>query len=202
ILLPISAIMTVAGPSIGVALFAFGNASVDSAAQLGRALAMCSFGLVPFALVMLQMRVFYSMKDSRSPTLIMAVMIAVKIPLLYLAGNILDPQNVVLGVMLTEALVYVIGAILGQVWLWVKLGNLRSRRIVGVILFTVAASALGALAAALTGTVVPESLHGAPGAWLRLLLEGAGGVGVAFGLLIALRVDGLVTVNRGTRHMA
>src|SRR5699024_6314865 len=86
ILLPISAIMTVAGPSIGVALFAFGNSSVDSAAQLGRALAMCSFGLVPFALVMLQMRVFYSMKDSRSPTLIMAVMIAVKIPLLYLAG--------------------------------------------------------------------------------------------------------------------
>jgi len=201
ILLPISAIMTVAGPSIGVALFAFGNSSVDSAAQLGRALAMCSFGLVPFALVMLQMRVFYSMKDSRSPTLIMAVMIAVKIPLLYLAGNLLEEQNVVLGVMLTEALVYVVGAVLGQVWLWVKIGSLRSRRIVGVILFTVVASALGALAAAVTGMAVPDSLTGAAGAWIRLTLQGIVGMGVSFGLLLALRVDELAPVTQRISSM-
>lgn len=196
ILLPISAIMTVAGPSIGVALFAFGQASVDSAAQLGMALAMCSFGLVPFALVMLQMRVFYSMKDARGPTLIMAVMIVIKIPLLYLASALLDDDNVVLGVMLTEALVYTVGAILGQVWLWVKLGSLRSRRVVGVILFTVVASALGAFAAYLTGTLVPDSLGGPAGAWVRLVLEGIVGIGVSFGLLIALRVDELAPITQ------
>src|SRR5699024_1947633 len=105
-----------------------------------QALAISAFGLVPYALVMLQMRVFYAMKDSRTPTLIMIVMTAVKIPLLYLASGILDPINVVLGVMMVNSLVFVIGAVLGQVWLWVKLGHLRSKRVLGVIFFTVVAS--------------------------------------------------------------
>lgn len=201
ILLPVSAIMTITGPAIGVALFAYGETSVSSAQRLGEALAVCSFGLVPFALVMLQMRVFYAMKDSRAPTLIMAVMIAVKIPMLYLAAGVLSPANVVLGVMLAEALVWVIGAVMGQVWLWVELGNLRSRRVVGVILFTVVASALGAAAAVFVGLAIPDSLPAAVGAWVHVVAQGIVGVGVSFGLLIALRVDELAPVTTRLTRM-
>jgi putative peptidoglycan lipid II flippase len=195
-LLPVSAVMAVAGTSIGVALFALGRGSVADAERLGQALAVSAFGLVPYALVMLQMRVFYAMKDSRTPTVIMLVMTSVKIPLLYLASAVLHPVNVVLGVMMVNSLVFVIGAVLGQVWLWVKLGNLRSKRVLGVILFTVVASGLGVLAAALAGMLVPETIGPVAQAWVKVFLQGIVGIGVSFGVLMALKVDELSPVTR------
>src|SRR5690606_38509038 len=179
-----------------VALFALGKGSVEDAERLGQALAVSAFGLLPYALVMLQMRVFYAMKDSRTPTLIMVVMTAVKIPLLYLAQGLLSPTQVVLGVMMVNSLVFVVGAVRGQVWLWVKLGNLRSKRVVGVILFTVVASVLGAAAAAGTGYLVPDFLGSILGAWVTLILQGIVGMGVSFGVLMALKVDELAPVTR------
>jgi putative peptidoglycan lipid II flippase len=195
-LLPVSAVMAVAGTSIGVALFALGKGSVAEAERLGEALAVSAFGLLPYALVMLQMRVFYAMKDARTPTLVMVVMTVVKIPLLYLASAILTPENVVLGVMMVNSLVFVVGAVLGQVWLWVKLGHLRSKRVLGVILFTVIASVLGVVAAALVGTLVPDSLGTSPQAWIKLFLQGIVGIGVSFGVLIAMKVPELAPVSR------
>ncbi|WP_052583967.1 murein biosynthesis integral membrane protein MurJ [Saccharomonospora iraqiensis] len=199
-LMPVSAVMAVAGPSIGVALFALGRGSVADAERLGQALAVSVFGLVPYALVMLQMRVFYAMKDSRTPTLIMVVMTAVKIPLLYLASAVLSPVNVVLGVMLVNSMVFVVGAVMGQVWLWVKLGNLRSRRVLGVILFTVVASGLGALAAVLAGMLVPD-LGTVGTAWVKLIVQGIVGLAVSFGVLAALRIDELAPITRRVAGM-
>lgn len=190
-LVPISAVMTVAGTSIGVALFAWGKGELADAERLGQALAVSAFGLLPYALVMLQMRVFYAMKDSRTPTLIMVVMTGVKIPLLYLSSALLAPQHIVLGVMMVNSLVFVIGAMLGQVWLWVRLGNLRSKRVLGVILFTVVASAAGVGAALLVGMIVPDALGATLQAWVRLVLQGVVGIGVSFGVLMALKVEEL-----------
>jgi putative peptidoglycan lipid II flippase len=195
-LLPISAVMAIAGTSIGVALFSFGKGELADAERLGQTLAISAFGLLPYALVMLQMRVFYAMKDSRTPTLIMAVMTTVKIPLLYLAAGILRPENVVLGVMMANSMVFVVGALLGQVWLWVSLGNLRSKRVLGVILFTVVASGLGVAAAALVGLLVPDSLGPILQAWIKLILQGLVGIAVSFGVLTALKVDELAPLTK------
>ncbi|WP_442875889.1 murein biosynthesis integral membrane protein MurJ [Amycolatopsis sp. NBC_01488] len=191
LLVPISAVMTVVGGSIGIALFTFGKGTVDTAERLGDALAISAFALLPYALVMLQMRVFYAMKDARTPTLIMIVMTLVKVPLLYLCPVLLSPDNVVLGVMMVNALTFVVGAILGQVWLWVTLGNLRSKRVIGVILFTVVASALGVGAAWVAGHVVPDSFGPRLGAWVKLFLQGIVGIVVSFGVLMALKVEEL-----------
>ncbi|MDT8910462.1 murein biosynthesis integral membrane protein MurJ [Amycolatopsis sp. PS_44_ISF1] len=190
-LVPISAVMTIVGSSIGVALFTFGKGSLESAERLGEALAISAFALLPYALVMLQMRVFYAMKDARTPTLIMIVMTLVKVPLLYLCPVVLTSDNIVLGVMMVNALTFVVGAILGQVWLWVTLGNLRSKRVIGVILFTVVASGLGVAAAWLVGQIVPDSLGVTLQAWIKLLLQGIVGITVSFGVLMALKVEEL-----------
>ncbi|WP_425425360.1 murein biosynthesis integral membrane protein MurJ [Amycolatopsis saalfeldensis] len=194
-LVPISAVMTIVGSSIGVALFTFGKGSLESAERLGEALAISAFALLPYALVMLQMRVFYAMKDARTPTLIMIVMTLVKVPLLYLCPVVLSPDNIVLGVMMVNALTFVVGAVLGQVWLWVTLGNLRSKRVIGVILFTVVASVLGVAAAWLVGQIVPDSLGVTLHAWVKLLLQGIVGIGVSFGVLMALKVEELVPAS-------
>ncbi|MEV4311519.1 murein biosynthesis integral membrane protein MurJ [Actinocrispum sp. NPDC049592] len=193
ILVPISAILTVTGTSIGIVLFSWGRGSIAEATRLGDALAVSAFGLLPYALVMLQLRVFYAMKDARTPTLIMVVMTAVKIPLLYMCEALLSSEHVVIGVLMVNSLSYVVGAVLGQVWLWVRLGHLRTRRVVGVTLFSVFAGALGVGAglgvAKVLGGVLPDS--NAVRAFLSLIIEGLVAGVVSFGVLTALRVEEL-----------
>ncbi|GAB2979497.1 murein biosynthesis integral membrane protein MurJ [Amycolatopsis acidiphila] len=194
-LVPIAAVMSVIGSSVGIALFSGGANSSVQAERLGEALAISAFGLLPYALVMLQLRVFYAMKDARTPTLIMIVMTIVKIPLLYLCQALLSDQNIVLGAMMVNSLTFVVGAIMGQVWLWVSLGNLRSKRVLGVILFTVVASALGVVAAVLVGGIVPD-FGVRITAWLKLILQGIVGLGVSFGVLAALKVEELAPATK------
>jgi putative peptidoglycan lipid II flippase len=194
-LVPIAAVMSVIGSSVGIALFSGGQNSAAQAERLGEALAISAFGLLPYALVMLQLRVFYAMKDARTPTLIMIVMTAVKIPLLYLCPVLLDDKNIVLGAMMVNSLTFVVGAFMGQVWLWVSLGNLRSKRVLGVILFTVVASALGVVAAVLVGAIVPD-FGVRITAWIKLILQGLVGLGVSFGVLGALKVEELAPATK------
>ncbi|WP_435157529.1 murein biosynthesis integral membrane protein MurJ [Amycolatopsis sacchari] len=194
-LVPIAAVLSVIGSPVGVALFSGGENSAAQAQRLGEALAISAFGLLPYALVMLQLRVFYAMKDARTPTLIMIVMTLVKIPLLYLCQALLSDENIVLGAMMVNSLTFVVGAIMGQVWLWVSLGNLRSKRVLGVILFTVVASVLGVVAAVLVGTVVPD-FGPRLTAWIKLVLQGIVGLGVSFGVLAALKVEELAPATK------
>jgi putative peptidoglycan lipid II flippase len=202
-LVPISAVLTITGSAIGVALFGNGNANLADAERLGTALAFSAFGILPYALVMLQLRVFYAMKDARTPTLIMVVMTVVKIPLLYLIAARLRPEDVVIGVLLVNALSFVVGAVLGQMWLWVRLGRLQSMRVVRVILQTIVAGGAGVLVAfgitLLLDKVLPD---GAPRltAWVELIAQGLVTSVVAFGLLAVFRVPELQpAVSRITR---
>ncbi|GLZ37404.1 murein biosynthesis integral membrane protein MurJ [Actinokineospora sp. NBRC 105648] len=189
-LVPISAVLTVTGTTIGVALFNGGATDLADAQRLGTALAFSAFGLLPYALVMLQLRVFYAMKDARTPTLIMVVMTAVKIPLIYLCGAVVRPDQVVIAVLLVNSLTYVVGAVLGQMWLWVRLGNLHSKKIIRVIAVSVLAGGAGMLVAWLAGRVLPDAVSLVT-AWVTLVVQGVLASVVAFGVLAALRVPEL-----------
>ena len=73
------------GPDAGIVAFARGNtSSAEQAEAIGTALAIGAFGLLPMAVTLLQLRVFYAMKDARTPTLIQIGMVAVRVPLLLL----------------------------------------------------------------------------------------------------------------------
>ncbi len=203
-LVPLSAILTIAGSAIGIALFSHGRAAIADADRLGTALAFSAFGILPYALVMLQLRVFYAMKDARTPTLIMIVMTVVKIPLLYLVAARLRAEDVVIGVMLVNALSYVVGAVLGQMWLWVRLGRLQSMRVVRRILQTLLAGGAGIGVAVgatyLLHLVLPASLGPRLTAWFDLTLQGMVTGVVAFGLLAVFKVPELQpAVSRITR---
>jgi len=203
-LVPISAMLTICGSSIGIALFANGVTPVGDAQRLGEALAFSAFGILPFTLVMLQLRVFYAMKDARTPTLIMAVMTAVKIPLLFLSAARLSPEDVVIGVMLVHALTYIVGAVLGQMWLWVRLGRLQSMRVVKVIVQSVTAGCAGIVVAYGFGLLIELMLgEGASvklSAWLLLVFQSVITIGVAGGLMVLFKVPELdPAVRRITR---
>ncbi|MEN3263795.1 MAG: putative peptidoglycan lipid flippase [Pseudonocardia sp.] len=132
-LVPISVLLTVFGPQVGIALFGLRAANLDGAAQLGTALAVSAFGLLPYGLTMLQLRVFYALTDSRTPTLIQLFTVAIKIPLLLLAPVLLPPGEVVLGLTAANSMSFVAGAVVGQVMLRRRLGRVPTRQMLASI---------------------------------------------------------------------
>ena len=66
-LIPIVAFMTVGGPAIGSALFAYGKFGEVDAGYLGMAITLSAFTLIPYALVLLQLRVFYARQQPWTP---------------------------------------------------------------------------------------------------------------------------------------
>ncbi|WP_309230047.1 murein biosynthesis integral membrane protein MurJ [Blastococcus sp. TML/M2B] len=149
-LLPVTALLTVLGPALGVVAFARGNTSVADAEAIGTALALGAFGLLPMAVTLLQLRVFYAMKDARTPTLIQLGMVAVRVPLLLLVPAVVGPEHVVAGLMLATSITYLAGWVLGDLALRRRLGALRTR----ATLLQVARVAAASLAAALLGLLV------------------------------------------------
>lgn len=117
-LIPIVAFMTAAGPPIGSALFAYGNFGEVDANYLGIAIAMSSFTLIPYALVLLQLRVFYAREQPWTPILIIVAITAVKIAASLVAPHLTDDPDLVAAYLGTaNGLGFVAGALLGHVLL-------------------------------------------------------------------------------------
>ncbi|WP_234997305.1 murein biosynthesis integral membrane protein MurJ [Pseudonocardia thermophila] len=146
-LLPLAAFFTAFGPAIGVALFGWRSSGVEGAAQIGLALACSAFGLVPYAITLLQLRVFYALTDGRIPALIQLVTVLVKVPLLLICPLLLPPKDVVLGLVAANAVSFIAGALVGQVLLRRRLGSVRAREVLNTLWRTLVAAALAALAA-------------------------------------------------------
>ncbi|HJT03431.1 MAG TPA: murein biosynthesis integral membrane protein MurJ [Pseudonocardiaceae bacterium] len=188
LLVPITVVFTLAGEPIGIALFSLGKAG-SNAERLGAALAVSAFGLLPYAVTMLQLRVFYSMADARTPTMINAIMVAVKLPLLLACPVFLDDADVVLGLTAANSLSLVVGAMVGQTWLRRRLGRVETKR----SLITFRNCVIGAIpaVAAVLALRAATDWDGVSGAWLDLVSTTVI-VGVVMGLaLLVLRTPEL-----------
>ncbi|SNS58395.1 putative peptidoglycan lipid II flippase [Geodermatophilus pulveris] len=186
-LLPVSAALTVLGPAIAVVAFARGNTGVEEARTIGVALAVGAFGLLPMAVTLLQLRVFYAMKDTRTPTLLQLGMVGVRVPLLLLVPALVEPEHVVAGLMLATGLTYLAGWLLGNVLLRRRLGTLDSRAallpVLRVAAVAVVAGLLGWLAVSLADGALGPSVAGS----LATVLLGTVVIGVTAltGLVVA-----------------
>ncbi|RCW47216.1 putative peptidoglycan lipid II flippase [Halopolyspora algeriensis] len=192
-LLPISALMTALGAPIALALFSVkgGTGSID---QIGTALAVSAFGVLPYAITMMQMRAFYAMKDARTPTLIMVAMTAAKLLMAVTVATVLPPQEVLFGLVFTNSFTFVVGWLIGEVWLRRHLGALGSRRFLITLGKTLTASVAGGALAWLVGAGIDGLIPGSAGAvtgWLQLLIGGTIGLVAVFGAMWALRVTEL-----------
>jgi putative peptidoglycan lipid II flippase len=178
-LLPVTALLVVLGPALGTVAFARGNTGLEEARSVGTALAIGAVGLLPMAITLLQLRVFYAMKDARTPTLIQLVMVAVRVPLVLLVPLVVEPRHVVPGLMLVTSITFVVGWIVGDVALRRRLGTLRGRRVLGSLLKL----SMVTLVAGLLGWAVVQGLDGVlgrsvPGS-LGTLVVGTVVIGVA-----------------------
>ena len=147
LLVPVSVLLTIFGTQVGVALFGLRQANLDGAAQLGATLAVSAFGLLPYAVTMLQLRVFYALTDSRTPTLIQIFTVAVKVPLLLVCPFLLPRDDVVLGLAAANAVSFVAGAVVGQLLLRHRMGRIPTGEVLACIGRTLVASIVGGLVA-------------------------------------------------------
>jgi putative peptidoglycan lipid II flippase len=188
-LVPITAGLIVLGTPLAVTLFAHGKTSFANAELIGSSLALSAFGLLPFAIVMLQLRVFYALRDGKTPTLINAFMVASKVIVVLITAaafrapkgtdvNVHPSIHAVQWLNIATSLSYVVGAIIGHVMLTRRLGLLGFRSVAVTTLRIGAASVVGALAAYAVVVAARNGLgHEHVGALVGLV--GGGVVGLA-----------------------
>lgn len=211
-LIPIVAFMTVAGPPIGSALFAYGNFGKVDANYLGIAIAMSSFTLIPYALVLLQLRVFYAREQPWTPIVIIVAITTVKIAASLAAPHLTDdPELVAAYLGAANGLGFVAGALLGHVLLRRSLRPPGGRLLSPEVLRTATGTAAASVLAALVAAGVDRMLHlealttrsGGAGSMVRLLILGIVMAPIIIGLSLAARVpDVRAAVAAVTRRMA
>jgi putative peptidoglycan lipid II flippase len=208
-MVPITVGLLVLGPDLGVTLFAHGQTSLAHARLLGQALAASAFGLVFFAVVMLQLRVFYAMHDGRTPTVINVFMVGAKVALV-LGSNAayglpvstrtdpLPSVGAIVWLNVATSLSYVVGALVGHLLLRRRLGGLGYRSVAVTFGRILAASAVGGGAA----YAVVRGLHAALGtAHAGAVSALVGGAVVGAGALAAVCVLGRFPEVRELRAM-
>ncbi|WP_084707317.1 murein biosynthesis integral membrane protein MurJ, partial [Mycobacterium celatum] len=178
-LIPTVAFMTVGGPAIGSALFAYGRFGEVDAGYLGAAIALSAFTLIPYALVLLQLRVFYAREQPWTPIVIIVVITTVKVVGSLLAPYLTDDRELVAGYLgFANGLGFLAGAVVGY---FLLRNTLRppSRHLIGAaetrtILVTIAASLLAGLVAhvvdQLLGLEALTARGGGAGSLLRLFV--------------------------------
>ncbi len=179
-LIPTAAFMTVGGSALGSALFAYGHFGQVDAGYLGAAIALSAFTLIPYGLVLLQLRVFYAREHPWTPIAIIIVITAAKIGFSLLAPRVTHDPNLVAAYLgLANGLGFLAGAIVGY-YLLRRALRPRGGQLIGVvevrtILVTVAASLLAGLVAHVADRLLGLdrlTAHGGPGSLLRLLVVG------------------------------
>ena len=143
-LIPIIIFMTALGPDIANALFAYGSFSPQAAHTLGLTISASSFTLIPYALVMLHLRVFYAREEAWTPTFIIAGITGTKVLLSALAPHIArEPSHVVVLLGAANGFGFVAGALIGALLLRRKLGTLRARDVLRTSAWAAGAAVVG-----------------------------------------------------------
>jgi putative peptidoglycan lipid II flippase len=183
-LIPVVAFMTVAGTAIGSALFAYGKFGEVDANYLGMAIALSAFTLIPYAMVLLQLRVFYARDDPWTPILIIVAITAVKIVASLIAPHLTDDPDLVAGYLGTaNGIGFVAGAVLGHLLLRRSLRPPGGRLLDPAVRRTMVVTTAAAVLAGLVAAVVDRALG-----LQQTLTVGGGGAGSMLRLVILAAV--------------
>ena len=144
-LIPVVTFLTLAGGQVGTALYGYGNFTAD-AERLGHAVSWSAFTLIPYALVLIQLRVFYAREQAWTPTWIILGVTAVKIALSALAPFVASNDGEVVSLLgVANGISFVVGALIGGYLLRRSLGDLRTTSVAKAVGQVLAASLAGAL---------------------------------------------------------
>ncbi|MET9326110.1 murein biosynthesis integral membrane protein MurJ [Tsukamurella sp. NPDC003166] len=205
-LVPIVAFLTVFGPSIGRALFNFGQFSQDDANFLGTAISFSAFVLIPYAMVLIHLRVFYAQERAWVPTGIVIVIVAAQIGLSYLVPYVVDDEHrIVEFVGTARGLAYTAGAIMGWYLLRRTLGPLHLTNVTRTLIQTITVSVLVVVtiyAVMQLGVLKAIDRSGPVGAFVYLAIAGVLCLTLIYALLALWRVPDVLAILAPLRRIA
>jgi putative peptidoglycan lipid II flippase len=188
-LVPVSGLMYMLAFPLARVFFAHGATSPSAAAEVGKALAASMIGLVPFAVTMLQLRVFYAVKDAKTPTMVNIAMVATRLPLCVLFAVIAPARDVVALLALANGLSFAVGAFLGTGLLRRQFGPLGLSQQFRVLVRITVATVIGMFVAGIVHLAVTDAFGlGFFGSLASILAGGAVGLGVIVVLARAMHV--------------
>ena len=209
-LIPVVAFMTISGPAIGSALFAYGKFGEVDANYLGLAIAMSSFTLIPYALVLLQLRVFYARDQPWTPILIIIAITVVKIVMSLLAPHLTSDPELVAGYLgAANGLGFLAGALLGHLLLRRSLRPPGGRLVETAVNRTIVATTAASLVAAVIAAGVDRLLNlralteqGGAESMVRLLILASVMLPILAALMLAARVPDATAAWGAVRRRA
>ena len=189
IVVPSSLVLAALGTSLGAALFGHGDYGVTQARYTGAVFAVFCLGLLPYMIFQLQLRVFYSLHDSKTPAIIGLVTMTVNIVTNLMALELLPRHAVVAGLGVGFGLSNIAGLVIGWRVLSRRLhgldGYLIVRSLVRMHAATLPAALLALLVCLLTGNPYIDVVIG-------------GGLALALYLVFsrALRIEEMTSLTR------
>ena len=189
VLVPAALAYVVLGRSVATLVFGYDQVSVDEARFIGVLLGVFALGLVPFSVYQLQLRSFYAMQDTRTPTFVnLAVNGTVVVVDLVLFALLPDRYKVV-GLAAGQATSYVVGLLVVSRVLARRTGGLRGGHVVRTGVRCLVAAAPPALLALGIAALVARLLGTGPlGAAVTLLIAGGALLGGYLLLVTRMRV--------------
>jgi putative peptidoglycan lipid II flippase len=195
IVVPCSLVLAVLGPDIGEIFFGHGATTIAQAHYMGVVFAVFCLGLLPYMIFQLQLRVFYSMQDSKTPALIGFATTGLNIVANVVALNVLSANELVAGLGVGFGLANILGSIAAWQILARRVGGLDGRRIGSTLVRMHAASVPAALMAIFMGLVISNFITGTRSvAFVDIVIGGGAALLLYLLFARALQVDELTNV--------
>ncbi len=187
VLVPATVAYVVLGQSVATVVFAHGRISVEDARFVGVLLAVFSVGLVPFSVYQLQLRAFYSLEDTRTPTFINAGVNLTTVVVDLVLYAVLPADLKVLGLAAGQSASFVVGLVVASAVLRRRTGRPGGAVVVRTAVRCLVACLPGAAVAAVLGSAVSATVGTGPSGALVTVVLG-GGVLVLGYVLLARRL--------------
>jgi len=186
IVVPAAVFLAVLGPPLCMLLFAWGSNTVANARYIGEVFGVFSLGLVAFMLTQLQLRVFYSFRENRTPAIIGMVMLIVGVIGDLVALYALPATHTVIGLAVAYDLVTLTGAIIAWPLLLRRVGSLDGWRITRSLVRMLLATLPGLAFVFATVAVVGSFMHQGRVYGLLITVIGGGGALLLYALCARL----------------
>ncbi len=180
LLVPAAVGYLVLGRVLATVVFGHLNTTVDEARFIGTLLAVFAFGLVPFSAYQLQLRAFYALQDTRTPTLINLGVNATLVIVDVTLYAVLPTDLKVLGLAAGHACSFGAGLLLCSRVLSRRLGGLDGALVVRTGVRCLAAAVLPGLLAAGAVALLLHELGDGPLGSLAALAVGAAVLGAGY----------------------
>jgi putative peptidoglycan lipid II flippase len=200
VVVPASLYLLVLGAPFAEALFGYGQTSASDAKYIGLVFGIFSLGLVPYMMFQLMLRVFYAMRDSRTPMYIGVAVMAVNVSVSLFSLATLPAGHVVEGVAAAFGLANLIGTVIAWRILSRRMRGLHGRLIAISLVRMHLAAIPGAIFALAVSFAVGVILSPGPAFGITTVIIGGSGALLLYVLFAkALGVTELTELGAGLR---